>query len=207
MSHSDAGLRAVVFDFGGVLLDWNPRHLYRRLFPDDDAAMELFLEAVGFTDWNIQQDLGRPFSVAVAEQSARFPEYADLIGAYHVRWEESIAGPIQATVDLLAPLKEAGYELHGLSNWSAETFALSRARYGFFDLFDTIVISGQERVIKPDARIFEILLERTGRAANECLFVDDSRANVAAARDLGFEAFHFTSAGDLASDLRRRGLL
>ena len=202
-----AKIRAVVFDFGGVLVDWNPRHLYRKLFRGDDAAMESFLEEVGFTAWNSQQDLGRPFGIAVAELVGRFPHHGDPIRAYDERWEESIAGPIQASVDLLAPLKRAGCELHGLSNWSGEKFPLARAKYGFFGLFDTILVSGDVGLAKPDARIFSLLLRRIGRTAKECIFIDDSAANIKAARGLGFEAIHFSSAEQLHGEFRRRGLL
>ncbi len=104
-------IRAIVFDFGGVLMDWNPRYLYRKLFPGDDTAMERFLAEIGFAEWNQQQDAGRAFSLAVAELVQQFPSYAELIQAYHERWEESIAGPLQGTVDLLLPLKHAGFEL------------------------------------------------------------------------------------------------
>lgn len=190
-----------------MLVDWNPRHLYRKLFRGDDGAMERFLEEIGFTEWNLQQDKGRAFSVAVAELVGRFPQHARLIRAYDERWEESIAGPIQASVDLLRPLRRAGLEIHGLSNWSSEKFALARAKYGFFELFDTILVSGDVNLVKPDARIFALLLRRIGRTAQECLFVDDSAPNVMAARSLGFEAIHFSSATQLHEQLRTRGLL
>jgi 2-haloacid dehalogenase len=202
-----AGVGAIVFDFGGVLVDWNPRHLYRKLFRGDEAAMERFLEEIGFSKWNSQQDLGRPFGTAVAELVGGFPHYGDLIRAYDERWEESIAGPIQASVDLLAPLKRAGRELHGLSNWSSEKFALTRAKYGFFALFDTILVSGDVQLGKPDPRIFALFLQRIGRTARECLFIDDSAANITAARGLGFETIHFSSADQLHGEFRARGLL
>ena len=196
-----------MFDFGGVLVDWNPRHLYRRLFRGDEAAMENFLEEIDFSGWNSQQDLGRPFKIAVADLAGRFPHYGDLIRAYDERWEESVAGPIQASVDLLAPLKRAGRELHGLSNWSSEKFALARARYGFFGQFDTILVSGDVRLGKPDPRIFALLLRRIEKTAQECLFIDDSAANIAAARSLGFETIHYSSPIQLRKELLELGLL
>ena len=198
---------AIVFDFGGVLVDWNPRHLYRKLFHGDDAAMENFLTEVGFNEWNLQQDLGRDFATAVGELAARFPHHERLIRAYDERWEESIAGPIQASVDLLAPLKRAGHELHGLSNWSSEKFAVARAKYRFFDLFETILISGDVRLAKPDPRIFEILLQRIGKSAKECLFIDDSGKNVVAARAQGFDTIHFKLPARLRQELQSRKLL
>ena len=201
------GLRAIVFDFGGVLIDWNPRYLYRKLFPGDDVAMESFFAEIGFTEWNQQQDAGRAFSIAVTELVKRFPSYADLIRAYDERWEESIAGPLQGTVDLLLPLKHAGFELHGLSNWSSEKFAAVRARYAFFQLFDTILLSGDVKLIKPDPRVFQALLDRIGLSAGECVFIDDSEENITTARSLGFETIRFESADQLRTVLQQRGLL
>ncbi|HXG97121.1 MAG TPA: HAD family phosphatase [Gemmatimonadales bacterium] len=200
-------IRAIVFDFGGVLIDWNPRYLYRKLFPGTDTAMERFLAEIGFTEWNQQQDAGRAFSLAVTELVKRFPSYADLIRAYDERWEESIAGPLQGTVDLLLPLQQAGLELHGLSNWSSEKFAAVRSKYSFFQLFATILLSGDVKLIKPDPRIFQALLERIGRSAGECLFIDDSEENISTARSLGFEAIRFASPEQLRRELRHRGLL
>jgi 2-haloacid dehalogenase len=200
-------IRAIVVDFGGVLIDWNPRYLYRKLFPDNEPAMESFLAEIGFTEWNREQDAGRAFSLAVTELVKRFPSYADLIRAYDERWEESIAGPLQATVDLLPRLKAAGFELHGLSNWSSEKFASIRTQYPFFQLFETILLSGDVKLVKPDPRIFGVLLERIGRSASECLFIDDSEQNIETARILGFETIRFESADQLLGELQQRGLL
>jgi 2-haloacid dehalogenase len=200
-------IRAVVFDFGGVLIDWNPRYLYRKLFPGDEAAMERFLSEISFLDWNAQMDSGRDFATAVGELCERFPAHAHLIRAYHERWEEAIGGPIPETVDVLRELDRAGVELHGLTNWSHETFVVTRPRYDFFKHFRTIVVSGEEKVMKPDPRIFARLLERIGRQASECLFIDDLPANVAAARQLGFDVIQFESAERLRAELQRRRLL
>jgi 2-haloacid dehalogenase len=197
----------MVFDFGGVLLDWNPRHLYRKLFRDDLEGMERFLVEIGFGAWNLELDKGRPFAVAVAELSRHFPQYAGLIHAYGERWDESIAGPIQATIDVVATLKKAGFPLYGLSNWSAETFRRVRPRYDFFGWFDAIVISGEVGLAKPDPQIFAALLARIGRTAGECLFVDDGEDNIVAARRLGFDAIRFASPEQLKQDLCGRGLL
>ncbi|MFB3820004.1 MAG: HAD family hydrolase [Candidatus Methylomirabilales bacterium] len=197
---------AVVFDFGGVLLHWDPRHLYRKLFQDADA-MERFLAEIGFAEWNLEQDRGRPFAVAVAELSRRFPQHAELIAAYEARWEESIAGPIAGSVEVLARLRAAGHALYGLSNWSAETFRRIRPRYAFFDWFLAIVISGEVGLVKPDPRIFRTLLDRVGRPAAECLFIDDGEANIAAATGLGFQTVLFESPEQLAMELGRRRLL
>ncbi len=198
---------AIVFDFGGVLIDWNPRYLYNRLFDGDAIAMENFLDEVGFTAWNLQQDKGRSFAEAVAALRAQFPHYSDLIKAYDERWEESIKGPIWPTVDILRSLKDAGYLLYGLSNWSAEKFYLVRPKYEFFSWFDAIMVSGEVKLIKPDPRIFDLFLAKINRTASECVYIDDSLANVDAADRLGFTVIHFQSPEQLASDLRALGLL
>lgn len=197
----------VVFDLGGVLIDWDPRHLYRQLFDGDDPAMERFLAEVCTGAWNERQDAGRPFAEAVAELVLRHPEQRALIEAYHLRWPEMVAGPIDGSVEILAELREAGYELHALTNWSAETFALTRPRFDFLTWFESILVSADVRLIKPDPRIFRLLLERIGREARACIYIDDSRRNVDAAAALGFDAIHFQGAGPLRADLLRRGLL
>jgi len=196
----------IIFDFGGVLIDWNPRYLYRKLFENDAAAMERFLSEIGFVEWNLEQDRGRPFAVAVKELTARFPHYADLIRAYDERWEESIGGVIEPTVKLLGALKQAGFTLYGLSNWSAETFWRIRHKHPFWDWFEVIVLSGEVQLIKPDPRIYAVLLEKIGRPASECLFIDDSETNIAVAEQLGFKTVWFKSPEQLERELNRLGL-
>jgi 2-haloacid dehalogenase len=196
----------IVFDLGGVLIDWNPRHLYRKLF-DEEGAMERFLSEVCNHDWNLCQDAGRPFAEAVAELAERHPEERPLIEAYWHRWAEMIAGPIDSSVEVLAELRQAGLELHALTNWSAETFGVARERFAFLTWFRSIVVSGEIGLIKPDPRIFELLLERTGRMAKDCIYIDDSEVNVAAARRLGFDAIRFQSGGELRAELAARGLV
>ena len=197
---------AIVFDFGGVLMDWNPRHLYRKLI-DDPEEMERFFEEIGLDAWNLEQDRGRPFSEGVAILSRQFPHRAELIAAFHERWEETVTGPIEPSVEILRELKELGYPLYGLSNWSAETFGLVRPRHSFFDWFDLIVLSGEERVVKPEPAIFEILLQRTGRTAGECLFIDDSAVNIAGAEAVGLQTIRFESPEALRAELVERGVL
>jgi 2-haloacid dehalogenase len=204
MLQHEAGRPVVVFDLGGVLIDWNPRYLYRRLF-DDEAAMERFLAEVCNDDWNVQQDAGRPFAEAVEVAAALHPDLRLQIEAYWRRWDEMLAGPIPASVGVLEELAAAGEELHALTNWSAETFPIARERYRFLDLFRTIVVSAEERVAKPDARIFEILLTRIGRPAGGCIFIDDSPKNVAAAAALGFDAIRFEDGDQLRGALIERG--
>jgi len=197
----------IIFDFGGVLIDWNPRYLYRKFFERDAASMERFLTEIGFTEWNLQQDTGRPFAEGVADLCERFPAYAGLIRAYDRRWEESIGGLIQPTVAILRRLKQAGFRLHGLSNWSVEKYELVRPKYEFFGWFDTILVSGEVKLIKPDARIYTVLLERIGRKPEECLFIDDSLVNIATADQLGFKTIHFQSPERLEEELRSLRIL
>jgi 2-haloacid dehalogenase len=197
---------AMVFDFGGVLLDWNPRYLYRRVFAGDQEAMERFLAEIGFDEWNLRQDAGRPFAQAVKELCARFPHYCDQIQLYPARYPETLAGPIQGTVEILETLHRQGYPLYAISNWAAETFKLVRHRYAFLDLFDEMIISGEVRLAKPDPRIFALLLERIGRRAEECLLIDDAAANIAAARRLGFRTIHFQSPEGLREALAELGV-
>jgi 2-haloacid dehalogenase len=196
----------VVFDLGGVLIDWNPRYLYRQLF-EDEAAMELFLAEVCHSAWNEEQDRGRTFADAVEEAAALYPEQRALIEAYHQRWDEMLAGPIEGTVAILADLKEAGHELHALTNWSAEKFPIARERYAFLTWFETVLVSGEHGLIKPDARIFELLLERIGREASACIYIDDNAKNIAAAEALGFESIHFQGPEELRGELIGLGLL
>jgi 2-haloacid dehalogenase len=207
MAQTGSGRRPViVFDLGGVLIDWNPRHLYRKLF-DDEATMEWFLAEVCHSAWNVEQDRGRTFAAGVEEAAARHPDHRSLIAAYFERWPEMLAGPIEGAVAILEELKDAGYELHALTNWSAETFPFARDRFAFLDRFQTILVSADVGLIKPDPRIFELLLARIGRTPAECVYIDDSAKNVAAAQALGLDAIAFQDAEALRDELSRRELL
>ena len=197
---------SVIFDLGKVLIDWDPRHLYRRLIEDEDE-MECFLAEVCTQEWNERQDEGRPVAVAVAELTARHPEQRALIEAYYDRWPDMMAGEIEDTVAILAELRLRNHRLYALSNWSAETFPHARARFGFLDWFHGTLISGEVGVKKPDPRIFHILFQRHGISPDRAIFIDDSARNVVAARELGLETLHFTSGAALRLDLERRGLL
>ncbi|MBI5951244.1 MAG: HAD family phosphatase [Chloroflexi bacterium] len=199
--------KAIIFDFGGVLINWNPRNLYARFFPGQPQAMEEFLREVNFMEWNAQQDKGRPFAEAVELHVKEHPQYADLIRAYHENWKESITGEIDGTVELLRALKKKGYPLYGLSNWSAETFPAIRHEFEFLNLLDDIVISGEISLIKPEPEIFEFFLEKIDMPASQCLFIDDSEANIAAAKRIGFDTVHFKSPEQLKLELKARQLL
>jgi 2-haloacid dehalogenase len=198
--------KAVVFDLGGVLIDWDPRHLYRKLLADE-AAVEEFLATVCTPEWNAELDRGRPFAEGVAELVERHPEHAAAIAAYHERWPEMVAGDIPGTVEVLAELRAAGVPLYALTNWSAETFAITRGRFEFLEWFDGLMVSGEERITKPDPAIFQLLLDRFGLDPAATVFVDDSEANVAAARRLGIDAIRFTGHDELRRELVARRLL
>ena len=199
-------IQAVIFDFGGVLVDWSPHNLYRHYF-DQPHEIDRFLKEINFAEWNAQQDKGHPFAQAVTEHSNKFPQHAELIHAYHEHWEDSIVGPIDGTVQILRRLKQIGYPLYGLSNWSAETFPLIRNKYKFFDLFDYILISGEVKMIKPEPGIFDLLLNRIGFEARDCIFIDDSDVNIKVATKLGFDAIRFHSPIQLMSELVRRNII
>ena len=199
-------LKAVVFDLGGVLIDWDPRYLYRKLL-DDEAAVEEFLATVCTPAWNAEQDRGRPFADGVAELVARHPAHTAAITAFHERWAEMLGGAVGGTVEVLAELRAAGVPVYALTNWSAETFGIARERFEFLEWFDGVLVSGEERMIKPDPAIFRLLLDRFGLDPGATFYIDDSPANVAAADRLGFDAVRFTSPAQLRRDLEARGLL
>ncbi len=200
------GRDAVVFDLGGVLIDWNPRYLYRKLF-EDAGEMEDFLATVCNSAWNLRQDAGRPVAEAAAVLKARHPDKAALIDAYFERWPEMLNGAIDGTVAILAELKDQGTPLYALTNWSAETYPHARSRFGFLEWFRAIVVSGEVGLIKPDADIYRLLLTSQGLTAAETVFIDDTAENVEAARALGFQGIRFTDATNLRTALAELGLL
>ncbi|HEX8986464.1 MAG TPA: HAD family phosphatase [Rhodocyclaceae bacterium] len=206
MHASQVVIDAVVFDLGGVLVDWNPHHLYRGLIPDEGERRH-FLAEICPQSWNEQQDAGRPLAEGTAERIARFPGHAALIAAYYGRWEEMLAGPIEDSVALLESLSARGVPLYALSNWSAELFPIARRRFAFLRHFRGMVISGEEGVIKPDPAIFRLLCTRHGVVPERTLFIDDNPVNVDAAAALGFAAHRFTSGEALKMRLNELGLV
>jgi 2-haloacid dehalogenase len=200
-------IKSIIFDFGGVLLGWDPRHLYRRYFPDQPQAMERFLTEINFHEWNLQQDRGRPFAEANKILSSEFPQYAHLIEIYFENYEDSITGAIEGSVEILKQLKAKRYPLFGLTNWSNETFPRARRKYDFFDLFDDIIVSGDIKMLKPEPEIYHIMLEKIGKPAQECLFIDDSLPNIQQAQQMGFQTIHFESPEQLATKLRLLNLI
>lgn len=193
--------KTVVFDVGNVLLDWNPRYLYRKLLPTEDEV-EHFLNHICTAAWNAEQDRGRPWRKAVDELSERYPEHANLIRAFDERWHETLSGPIQGTVEVLRELAAADVPLYALTNFSAEKFDEVCEIYDFFALFRGIVVSGTERLIKPDPAIFRTLLERFPFAPQQAIFIDDSLHNLEAASQFGMNTIHFTSPSALRARLR-----
>lgn len=177
----------IVFDFGGVLIDWNPRYFYRTYFKDE-AEMEYFLANICTNEWNAEHDRGRLFSDGVEMLQKKHPEYSDAIRMYKEGWERMLNGEICEGVGLLKDLKREGYPLYGLTNWSAETIGVAYKRFGFLSLFDGIVVSGEEKLIKPDKRLFQVLLDRYLLKAQDCIFIDDNAANIQSANELGFNA-------------------
>jgi 2-haloacid dehalogenase len=207
MARQRAARDVVVFDLGGVLIDWNPRHLFRGMFPPDGDAMERFLAEVCSPAWIARIDAGEPFAEAVADLCARHPDQDALIRAFHDRWPETVAGPIEPTVGIVEELEAAAVRLFALSNWSAETFPLVAGRFPFLRLFEGVLISGDAGYAKPAPEIFEHLLQRFGLDVERCVFVDDHEPNVEAARSLGFDAIRFADSDGLRAELERRGLL
>ncbi|CAM5775304.1 hydrolase [Labrys miyagiensis] len=202
----ESSIKAVVFDLGGVLIDWNPLYLYRQLIPDEVEAQR-FLADICTPEWNRQMDAGRPFAEAVSELSGLYPHHEALISAFHTRWPDMLGGVIEGTVAILDQLHREGVALHAISNWSAETFPIARERYPFLAHFGVLIVSGERKLAKPDPAIFELFLAESGLEANACVFIDDNADNIATAAALGFRAVHFHDPSSLAARLREFGLL
>lgn len=194
----------VVFDIGNVLLRWDPRHLYRTVF-DDEERMEWFLANVCTSAWNVEQDRGRDWDEAVALLVKDHPTHEPAIRAFHERWHETVAGTYEDNVALLDRLRQAGVPTYCITNFSGPKFREAQVRFPFLATFDGIIVSGDERLLKPDPAIYRLLLSRYGLEAEDCLFIDDSPANVEGARSVGMHAIRFVDDMDLAAELRARG--
>lgn len=195
-------IKNIIFDFGGVLLDWNPRYLYREYFHDDEK-MEWFLANVCNGEWNIQQDAGRPFAEAVKLLQEKFPEWKEPIQMFDEYWYKMLKCELPESIDLLRELKGRSYGIYGLTNWSAEKIGYAFSHYDFFDQFDGIVVSGREKVAKPDPEIYRILLDRYRLNPAECVFIDDNQENVDAALRLGINAIRFDDITSVRARLER----
>ncbi len=199
-------LTTIIFDLGGVLIDWDPRQLYRQIF-STEVEVDNFLKEIATMDWNEQQDAGRSLDVATQILVDQYPQWQQEIQAYYSRWEEMLVGPIHRTVALLEQLKSQDkYRLLALTNWSAETFPIALRRYDFLNWFEGILVSGEEGLKKPDPAIYELILKRYGVNRKESIFIDDNLRNVLAARDLGIESIHYTSTDDLIDQLEQAGV-
>jgi 2-haloacid dehalogenase len=196
-----------VFDLGGVLIDWNPRYLYRKLFDGDAHAMEEFLAAVCTQSWNEQQDAGRPFAEACSALKLVHPHEAPLIDAWVRRYDEMLGGPIPGTVDILAKLNSHGVALYALSNWSAETFPAALKRFEFLKWFRGVMLSGEVKLLKPDPGIFKLFLETFAIDPASAVYIDDRKPNVEAAKAFGMHGVLFTDATALRTELTGLGLI
>ncbi len=194
-------IHTIVFDLGGVLVDWNPRYLFRSIF-DDEKDMEYFLTHVCNQEWNEKQDAGRSFAEGQKEVAEKFPHYKEQIDAYYRRWPETLGQPIAGTVKILEELAATKkYQILALSNWAAETFHFARARFEFLKIFEGILVSGEERLIKPDARFFNLLVERYNVVPSKSVFIDDVEKNILGAQKLGFQTIQFKNPEQLGLSL------
>ncbi len=196
----------IIFDLGGVLIDWNPRYLYKKIFKTEEE-ITWFLENICTPEWNEQQDAGRSFEDATAELLNKFPDHALAIRAWYDRWQETIEGPIHETVEILKTIKDSKrYRLYALTNWSAETFPWALQNFEFLHWFEGIVVSGVEKTRKPYPDFYEILFNRYDILPTKAIFIDDNLKNIEAARKLKVDGIHFLGAKNLKDELERRGL-
>lgn len=200
----------IVFDLGAVLIDWNPRYVYRRV-TKDEAKIETFLREVATSEWNSQLDAGTPFAAAIAKRIEEFPEWREWLEMWRVDWPTMLNGPIDDAVSIFMELVEQ--RKHGkikgifaLSNWEANTIKIAKARFPFLQHFDGRLISGEERLIKPDPRFFQLLESRFGIVPERSFFIDDVMKNIETAKNLGFQTHHFVQAQALREDLERRSV-
>ncbi|MBG56187.1 MAG: HAD family hydrolase [Deltaproteobacteria bacterium] len=199
-------INTVIFDLGNVLIDWDPRYLYRKLFNTDDEV-EWFLENICDQDWNLKHDSGQLFSQGIFEKSKNFPEHIELIKAWYQRWEEMLGGPIDESVKILSELKEKRVLLYILSNWSAETYPIAEERFDFLSWFDGKIISGEVGIVKPDLEIYKLLIKRYGLNPQKTVFIDDKDENIKAAKLVGIYGIQFQNASKLRKDLQMLKLI
>ena len=193
----------IIFDLGGVLIDWNPRYVYKQLFKTDDAV-EYFLSEICTNHWNELQDGGRSFAEATHQLTEEFPHYTTEISVYYSRWEEMLKGTIHETVTLLSELKDSGkFRIYALTNWSAESFPIALSRYEFLHWFEGILVSGEENMKKPDHKIFHLMLDRYKIIKEQTIFIDDNHLNIEAAKEVGLQALHFIDSEQCRIDLQK----
>ena len=200
-------IKNIIFDLGGVLIDWNPEYVYLEVFDGDRKKMEWFFEEICTMDWNENQDAGYPIEQATEERVKMFPQYEEWIKMYYGRWEEMLGEPIAGTVEILNHLlKNGDYRVVALSNWSAETFPIALERFEFLHRFEGIVVSGNEKTRKPFHEIYQLTLDRFGFKAKETLFIDDNLRNIEGAAEMDIQTIHFRSIEDLKSNLKAKAI-
>jgi 2-haloacid dehalogenase len=200
-------INTIIFDLGAVLIDWNPRYLYRKIFKTEEE-IDWFLHHVCTSEWNEKQDAGRSFEAATRELVQQFPEHTSAIEAWYGRWTETIQGAIPGTVEILEALRNSKkYKLYALTNWSAETFPWALANFEFLQWFDGIVVSGEEKTRKPFPDFFQILFDRHQVEPSSSVFIDDNLANVAGGAGVGLNVIHFRSPDQLRQELQQYNIL
>jgi 2-haloacid dehalogenase len=207
ISNQMTKIDTIIFDLGAVLIDWNPRHLYRKIF-NTEEEITWFLENICTHEWNEKQDAGRPFEEATQELLEKFPEHEHPIRAWYDRWQETISGSIPDTVDILKQIKEQDeHRLYALTNWSAQTFPWALQQFEFLHWFEGIVVSGHEKTRKPFPEFYQILFNRYNVDPGTALFIDDSKRNIDGAQALGLRGIWFQSPAQLKTDLQELGIL
>lgn len=200
-------INTIIFDLGGVLIDWNPKHLYRKIF-NDEREMDRFLNNICTSDWNEEQDAGRTLQEATETLVKEHPEHEKNIRAYYDRWKEMLGGPIEGTVEVFKKLKASNkFKIYALTNWSSETFPIAQQQYELLGWFDGVVVSGTERNRKPFPKFYQVLLDRYHVKPEEALFIDDNERNIKAARELGIDSILFKNPAQLVEDLAARGII
>jgi len=201
------GTNTIIFDLGGVLIDWNPDYVYRKIFSNEDD-MQWFYKNICTPDWNEEQDAGRSLKEATELLVQEYPEHEENIRAYYDRWEEMLGGPIHGTVKILARLKEnPEYRTYALTNWSAETFSIALSKYDFLHWFDGRIVSGEEKTRKPFPEIYKLLISRFHIDPSNAVYIDDNPRNLQPARDLGMQTIHFQSPQQLETELQKLGIM
>ena len=190
----------IIFDFGNVLVRWEPEKIYAEHFGDEAKAW-WFLRHVADNDWRLRIDAGESQDACIAEQQARYPEYRQALALYRERWRDMLTGEMPGMRDIIVELRKKGHEIYGLTNWSMETFPQAREHFPILQMIDRYVVSGAEHLVKPDPRLFQVLLDRYGLRAEECTFVDDNPVNVEAARRMGMRGIQFVGAEKLRKEL------
>ncbi len=199
-------IKNIIFDFGGVVMDWNQRYFFKNYF-NDDEKMEFFLTHIATDEWNAEQDRGRTLEEGTLLLVKKFPEWEKEIRAFYDNWTTMLKGEIKENVAVLRKLENTSYQLFGLTNWSQETFPYALEHYDFFTIFDgKIVVSGTEKLIKPDPKIWKVLLERYQINAEESVFIDDNAKNIEVAKSLGFKTVHITPETNLEQELHDLGV-